>query len=149
MADSNDALRELDAFVGEWQVEGTMVDPPLDMGGSVVFEWLEGGGFLLQRSTPVRDEFPNSVSLIGLDEETGEYVMHYFDSRGVSRVFAMTLDDGAWTFERKPSGPRSEFWQRWIGEFSDDGKTIEGRGENSDDGSDWEVDYHLTYTRKS
>lgn len=60
----------------------------------------------------------------------------------------MSLSDGVWKLSRDPSGPRSDFWQRFIGEFSDDGKTIEGRWENSDDGSNWELDFRLTYTKE-
>ena len=73
--------------------------------------------------------------------------MHYFDSRGVSRAYAMRLDGRSWTLERTPSGPRSDFWQRWVSEFSDDWNTIEGRWETSEDGSDWKLDFPLTYTR--
>ena len=147
MPDSDDALKALDQFVGEWTLSGGLVDPPIEMGGTTNFEWLEGGGFLLQSTTTSREEFPNSISAIGLDEGSGEYLMHYFDSRGVARVYEMSLNDGEWKLEREPSGPRSDFWQRWIGEFSDDVKTIEGRWEKSDDGSDWELDFPVTYTR--
>lgn len=142
MPDLDDALKPLDAFVGEWDVEGSLPG----VRGWTGFEWLQGGGFLIQRSTVEPEEFPNSISIIGADE-AGGYAMHYFDSRGVARVYAMSLDDRAWTLAREPSGPRSDFWQRWIGEFSEDGKTITGRWEKSDDGTDWEVDFHLTYAR--
>ncbi|MGZ5309059.1 MAG: hypothetical protein ACXWDQ_01245 [Solirubrobacterales bacterium] len=139
----------MDAFVGEWNVEASLpIDPPIEMRGRSVFEWLEGGGFLVQRSTTEREEFPNTLSVIGVDEEGEGYVMHYFDSRGVKRVYEMSLADGVWKLERDPSGPRSDFWQRYVGEFSDDGKTIEGRWEKSDDGSSWELDFPLTYTKQ-
>ena len=108
---------------------------------------LAGGGFLVQRSTTEREEFPNTLAVIGPADDGEGYVMHYFDSRGVSRIYTMSLDGRSWTLERAPSGPRSDFWQRWIGEFSEDGNTIQGRWETSDDGSSWELDFHLTYTR--
>jgi hypothetical protein len=37
--------------------------------------------------------------------------------------------------------------QRYLGQFSDDGKTIEGRWESSNDGSTWERDFQLNYMR--
>jgi hypothetical protein len=40
-----------------------------------------------------------------------------------------------------------EFSQRFLGTFSDDRNTIAGRWESSSDGSDWEHDFDLTYTR--
>lgn len=135
-------------FLGEWRVSGTLThDEPIEMTGSTRFEWLEGGGFLVVRSTAESEEFPNSVAVIGPAENGDGYVMHYFDSRGVARVYSMSLDGRSWTLERAPSGPRSDFWQRWVGEFSDDGRTIEGHWETSDDGSDWKLDFPLTYTR--
>jgi hypothetical protein len=148
MPDSTDAFRALDAFVGEWNVSGSMtLDEPMDISGWTGFEWIEGGGFLVQRSTTEREEFPNTLAVIGPKEAGEGYDMHYFDSRGVSRVYAMTLDGRSWTLERAPSGPGSDFWQHWVGEFSEDGNAIKGRWENSDNGSDWVTDFYLTYTR--
>lgn len=148
MPDSTDPLKDLDAFVGEWKVAGAMtLDEPMEISGWTGFEWLVGGGFLVQRSTTEREEFPNTLAVIGPADDGEGYVMHYFDSRGVSRIYTMSLDGRSWTLERAPSGPRSDFWQRWIGEFSEDGNTIQGRWETSDDGSSWELDFHLTYTR--
>ena len=148
MPDSTDPLKDLDAFVGEWKVAGAMtLDEPMEISGWTGFEWLVGGGFLVQRSTTEREEFPNTLAVIGPADDGEGYVMHYFDSRGVSRIYTMSLDGRSWTLERAPSGPRSDFWQRWIGEFSEDGNTIQGRWETSDDGSSWELDFHITYTR--
>lgn len=138
----------MDAFVGEWNVSGTMpLDEPIEVTGRTTFEWLDRGGFLLERSTIDREEFPNSISVIGLATEGPGYLMHYFDSRGVSRVYAMHIEGRSWRLERAPSGPDSDFWQRWIGEFSDDGNMMKGRWENSNDGANWTLDFHLTYTR--
>jgi hypothetical protein len=40
-----------------------------------------------------------------------------------------------------------DFSQRWSGRFSDDGNTIEGAWEISNDGETWEKDFDLTYRR--
>ena len=148
MPASTDPLKDLGAFVGEWNVAGAMtLDEPMEISGWTGFEWLAGGGYLVQRSTTEREEFPNTLAVIGPADEGEGYVMHYFDSRGVSRIYKMSLDGRSWTLDREPSGPRSDFWQRWIGEFSEDGNTIQGRWENSDNGADWQIDFYLTYTR--
>jgi len=39
------------------------------------------------------------------------------------------------------------FPQRYTGTFSDDGKTIAGRWEKAEHGSNWETDLDLTYTK--
>jgi hypothetical protein len=39
------------------------------------------------------------------------------------------------------------FWQRFTGTFSDDGNTITGRGQPSQDGNTWEDDLDLNYQR--
>ena len=70
---------------------------------------------------------------------------HYFDSRGVARVYAMTITDEAWTLVREHPG----FSQRFFGTFSDDGRTIEGRWEKRLDDANWELDFPMTYTKAS
>jgi hypothetical protein len=57
----------------------------------------------------------------------------------------MTLSDGVWTQWRDASDP---FPQRFVGELSDDGSAIEARWEKAEDGSDWALDFNLTYTRE-
>jgi hypothetical protein len=39
------------------------------------------------------------------------------------------------------------FFQRFTGTFSDDGTRITGRCEASEDGSTWEPDFDVTYTK--
>jgi hypothetical protein len=39
------------------------------------------------------------------------------------------------------------FPQRYTGTFGDDGKAIAGRCEKAEDGSNWETDFDLTYTK--
>jgi hypothetical protein len=66
------------------------------------------------------------------------------DSRGISRIYQMSLSEGVWKLWRDQPG----FSQRFTGTFSDDGRTISGRMEKSSDGLQWELDFDLTYTRK-
>jgi hypothetical protein len=58
----------------------------------------------------------------------------------------MTLSGGVWRLWRDAPDP---FPQRFSGSFSDDGKTIAGRWEKAEDGSNWETDFDLTYRKAS
>ena len=134
-------LEKLEVLVGEWSVHVPGVD---GIDARTTFEWLEGGGFLIQRSTVDRPEFPNGVMVIGATGEDGGLQQHYFDSRGVHRVYEMTLDDGVWTLSRE--GP--DWPQRYIGEISEDGNTINGRWERGESLRDpLRLDFELNYTR--
>jgi hypothetical protein len=116
--------------------------------GLSTFEWMLGGQFLVQRTEFSSSGPPEAVSIVGLDAEGAHFTQHYFDSRGVARLYAMTLDDGIWTLQRDTADFTSlPFRQRFLGSFSDDGGSIEGRWERSHEGASWELDFGLTYTR--
>jgi hypothetical protein len=71
--------------------------------------------------------------------------MLYFDERGVSRRYAVSLEGTEWRWWRETA----EFSQRFTGSIAADGRTIVGRGEMSRNGAPWEPDLQLTYTRAS
>ncbi len=77
------------------------------------------------------------------------YLQHYFDSRGVVRLYRMSLEHRVWTLYRtEPDFTPLEFAQRFVGTISADGNRIEGPWETSyDDGQTWERDFLLSYTR--
>jgi hypothetical protein len=140
--DTQDA--RLAPLVGEWIVEGTHpAEPAIAVRGRASFEWLEGGRFVVERWTVEHPDFPDGIAILG-EGESG-LAQHYFDSRGVARVYAMSVSDETWELSRDAPG----FAQRFVGAFSDDGSTITGRWEKSTDGSDWKLDFHLTYTKSS
>jgi len=151
-----DALRRLDVFVGEWVVEAKFPgdQPPAsgEEGGSAVarsrFEWILDGQFLLQRSEiPVAGP-PDGLMIVSVDLETGACTQHYYDSRGVARLYAMSFADGKWTLSREsPDFTPLDFRQRFSGTFSEDANTIRGAWEKSIDGAEWEHDFALTYRR--
>jgi hypothetical protein len=143
------ARAQLEPFVGDWTME---IDFPgmdrIDAGTSVSFEWSPGGWFLLERWHIPVPEFPDGTAVIGWDNGRHMLLQHYFDSRGVARVYEMVVEDGRWTLTRtEPDFSPLDFAQRYIGEFSDDGRTITGRWEAKHPGKDWEVDFHITYRR--
>jgi hypothetical protein len=142
-------VERLDAFVGEWSMEAAFpLAPPTDARGRTVFEWMPGKRFLIQRWEVPLPEAPDGIAIIGFDQGRGTYLQHYFDSRGVARLYEMSFGDGVWKLWRNSEDfSPLNFSQRFTGTFSDDGKTIDGRWEISDDGSTWEHDFDLTYTK--
>jgi len=144
---SNPALDQLAPFIGEWDIEITSMsfnpDPSAVVRGHSSFAWLEGGAFLIQHSEISASDFPRSIAVMGADDEAETFRMLYYDSRGVSRIYRMTFSGGIWTMWREFPG----FSQRFHGTFSEDGKIITAGWENSSDGSNWQHDFALTYTK--
>jgi hypothetical protein len=132
----------LEPLLGTWDVEGAHpADPSVTVRGRTTFEWLVGEQFLVQRWTVDHPDFPDGLAILG-EGEAG-FAQHYFDSRGVARVYAMSLTPEVWELSRDDP----DFAQRFVGEFADGGRRIAGRFEKCTDGSTWELDFHLTYTR--
>ena len=137
-------LRRLEPFVGVWSMHA----PPAPIRGRVTFDWLPGGGFLVQRWELPVPVAPNGIAVIGFHGDRGTYLQHQFDSRGVARVYEMGFADGVWTLSRtEPDFSPLDFRQRWTGRFSPDGDTITGRWESSRDGDSWQHDFDLRYER--
>src|SRR5215213_1332463 len=88
---SNPALAALEILVGTWEIEG-VVEEQLVGGGRTTFEWLAGGPFLVQQGETEQAEFPNTIAVFGRDDYEEMYRMLYFDSRGVSRIYQMSLN---------------------------------------------------------
>jgi hypothetical protein len=150
------ALAGLDIFVGEWVMQarfpGDQPAPPdaAEDGPTARsrFEWALDRQFLLQRTEIPLPQAPDSLSIISVDLETGAYTQHYYDSRGVVRLYAMTLADGVWTLTREsPDFTPLNFRQRFTGTFSEDANTITGAWEKNLNGAGWEHDFALTYRR--
>jgi hypothetical protein len=145
----DDPLRRLEPFLGTWTLAAIVPNlPPSDVRGQVSFEWLPGGGFLVERWEVPFPEVPNGLAVIGFHLDRGTYLQHQFDSRGVARIYQMTFEDGVWTLSRsEPDFSPLDFHQRWRGTFSADGTSITGRWEQSADGADWNHDFDLHYQR--
>jgi ketosteroid isomerase-like protein len=138
------ALARLEPLIGRWRIDaGVPTDLPADAGGEVEFEWLGERAFLVQRWSVRQPQFPNGLTIIGPGEGDGDFLQHYFDTRGVERVYRMSLRDGEWRLWRDAP----EFSQRFIGTFSADGTTITGAWEIAKDGKTFDLDFSLTYTR--
>jgi hypothetical protein len=140
---TNPALKKLEKFIGDWDMQGSHPMLPAPVRGSSLIEWLEEDGILLWHFNFERPGPPSAIIVIGHDDAVETYSMLYFDERSVSRIYTMSLEGNTWKFWRESPG----FSQRFTGIFSEDGSTISGHGELSRDGSKWEQDLDLTYTR--
>jgi hypothetical protein len=111
--------------------------------GRTTFEWLEGGHFLIGRSTNEHPDFPDSLTVLGPDGDG--LSMRYFDSRGVVRTYATSLADGVWHLSRDDP----DFAQRFAGTLDEGGGTITGVWQLCEDGSTWNDDLEITYRRSA
>lgn len=145
MVNRHPALERLAPLVGEWSTE-TSMGPGVF--GRSTFEWALGGQYLLQRSeVPDVPQAPDGLMIVAVEPD-GSLVQHYYDSRGVTRLYAMTFEDGTWTLLRdRPDFSPLDFAQRFVGRLSPDGDTIDGRWELAEDGTNWRVDFELVYRR--
>ena len=147
-------MQEFERLIGEWHGEGRIpMEPPMDVVVDATIERL--GELIVMRTLGQPAEVPDSVSIIGGAPEGEPQPMHYFDSRGVKRLFMMAVEGSTWRIWRAPgedwNGPDGPgFNQRFIGEISADGNTIDGRWERgmADAGDEWEIDFPLTYVRR-
>jgi hypothetical protein len=139
------ALDRLEPFVGAWKIEASIAPGAR---GDVTFEWTLDQQFLLQRFEIPVPGAPDGLSIVALDTDGQAFTMHYFDSRGVVRLYAMTFSEGVWTLSRDaPDFTPLPFHQRFTGAFTDDADAIKGRWETSEDGTAWKLDFELAYTR--
>ena len=147
-------MKEFEPLIGEWHGEGEIpMEPPMKI--SVEAKISRLGKFIVFSTVSEPAEVPDSVSIIGGAPQGQPQPMHYFDSRGVKRLFLMTLDGSTLKIWRAPgedwNGPDGPgFNQRFIGLISADGRTIKGRWERGmeDAGDHWEIDFPINYVRK-
>lgn len=138
------SLKHFEVLIGEWDTVGIHPLLPGAVHGHASFEWLREGALLVWHSNwDPGQQVPSAYSIIGHDDAIEPCSMLYTDERGVARIYHMTLDNGIWKMWRDTA----DFSQRMTATFSEDGKTITSKGEMLRDGSTWEPDLNVTYTR--
>jgi len=149
------ARTDLHPLVGVWSVNlvwpgGEVPDPLPDVGARTSWEWM--GPLLVQRwSVPV-PEAPDGMAVIAWDEGRETFLQHYFDDRGVVRIYELSFDGHELRLERtRPDYSSLEFSQRFVGTLSPDGGRIDGAwwmAEETGHGTGhWRKDFDLVYTR--
>ena len=139
-------------LVGRWTTEATHPGlPGAIVTGSSEIEWLEGEHFLIYRSGYDHPDIPDSISIIG---DTEGLHMHYFDTRGVHRIFKVTATGDGWemAMDRHSSAssfasPDAPFSQRMTYTFEDEDRTMSGKAMLSFDDVNWDDDLEITYRR--
>jgi hypothetical protein len=141
-------------LLGRWTTEATHPElPGVVISGTGHFEWLDGEQFLIARSHYDYPEIPDAISVLG---EAGGLCMHYYDSRGVSRRYALTVAADGWTLlmdRRAPADSFAEsdapFSQRITYTFGPGDETMAGKGALSRDDVHWLDDLEIRYRRTS
>jgi hypothetical protein len=141
MTDRDPALQPFDALIGTWATEAT--HPRFDgvVAGSITYEWLEGGRFLIQRSRTEHELFPDAITVIGAPETGDGLVMEYFDSRGVRRTYGISFDDGVLRMWRDDPA----FSQRFSATPEHD--RFVGQWQLAETPGDWKDDLKVIYRR--
>jgi hypothetical protein len=147
-------MHDFEPLIGEWHGEGEIpIEPPMTISVDATVERM--GEFVVFRSKGHPADVPDNVSIIGGAPDGEPQPMHYFDARGIERLYMTVLEGTTWKIWWAPgedwSGPNGPgFNQRFIGEISADGKTIEGRWERGmgDAGNEWETDFPINSFRK-
>jgi hypothetical protein len=140
----NPALKPFEVLVGKWKTHGSHpLMPGVSLHGHTTFEWTEGGSFLIMRSEIDEPGIPSGVAIIGSDDAMKRYFMLYFDERGISRQYEVSIKNNKFKWWREAPG----FSQRMTGTISSDGKSIVSNGELSKDGKTWDMDLQLDYSR--
>lgn len=151
----NAALKPLAPLIGEWSTTGTHpLVPNVTLHGISTFKWLEGGAFLIWHSSIDYESFPAGIAIFGSDDLGGrcdgtEYYMLWFDERGTSRKYNVSIEG-----EGEGGGLMVKWWrdapefsQRNVWILNEDGDRIEGKGEMSRKGGEWEGDLSLDFRR--
>ena len=128
---AQEALKKLEPLLGDWVLEASTTGRRALAGRRTIHVCMAP---VRSTSDPANDvelpEAPNSLSVMGCDAANGTYFQLYSDERGVCRVYEMSIGDGEWKLWRKGQ----PFDQRFIATISEDGNTIAGRWEKSEDG---------------
>lgn len=127
----------LDLLLGTWDITMRHVAVSEPVVGRQRYERVLSGAFVRLEWTYDHPDFPDAIAI--LDERT----CHYFDVRGVTRVFDLEIDGSGWQMIRRDA----DVWQRSSATFVGT-DAMEGTGENSHDGgATWQHDFAISYVR--
>jgi hypothetical protein len=141
MSTPDPALAPFGMLIGTWQTEATHPMTDAVVPGTVTYEWLEGGHFVIQRSHNEHEQFPDAISVIGAPETGDGLVLEYFDSRGVRRTYGVSFRDGELRMWREHPG----FDQRFTATVEPD--RFVGQWELARTSGDWKQDLRVVYVR--
>lgn len=141
MTDRDPLLAPFEALIGTWSTETKHRLMDEVVLGKATFEWLEGGQFIVLRSQYEHELLPDALSVIGRPESGDGLILEYFDSRGVRRTYAISLEGDVLRWGRDEPG----FKQRNHAKLGPDGFELVGQLAQSAD--DWVDDIRTMYRR--
>ena len=130
-------MSALDRLLGTWEftMHHSAISEPVN--GRQRYERVLDGAFVLQHWTYHHPDFPDALALLSHDW------YHYFDVRGITRVFELEVDDAGWSMIRLDG----DFSQRSTARFRGP-DAMESTGEVShDNGATWRPDSTMTHRR--
>lgn len=130
-------MSRLDRLLGDWEFtmdHSAMAEP---ITGQQRYEHVLEGAFVLHQWNYDHPDFPNAMAVLSNNR------YHYFDVRGITRIFDVEVDDDGWSMIRLDP----DFSQRYRARFvSSD--VIETTGDASyDNGVTWQHDFTMTCNR--
>lgn len=126
-------MRALDRLLGRWEFtmgHCAMAEPVI---GTHVYERVLDGAFVLLRWTYEHPDFPDAMALISDDQ------YHYFDVRGLIRIFQFEIHDAGWSMIRVDD----DFSQRTVARFEGPDRTECTGDASSDRGITWRHDFSM------
>jgi hypothetical protein len=126
-------MSTLDRLLGSWEftMQHSAMSEPVT--GRQRYERVLDGAFVLQHWTYDHPDFPDAMAL--LSEER----YHYFDVRGIVRIFDLEVDDSGWSMTRLDE----DFSQHSAARFRGP-DVMEVTGEISrDTGTTWQPDFTM------
>ena len=124
-------MKAFERLIGDWHGEGQIpIEPPMAISQEAKIERL--GAFVVFSSVGQPADVPDTISIIGGAPDGEPQPMHYFDGRGVQRMYLTSLEGSTWRIWRAPvrtEGPHGPgFNQRFVGEISADGSRSRATG---------------------
>jgi hypothetical protein len=139
----NPALAPFEFLIGEWRTAGSHpLVPDRILDGRTSFAWHEGGAFLIMRSEVDEPRFPSGIAIISSDDAAGTFAMTWFDERGVSRLYRVSVGDRTVTLSRDdPDLSQS------MTISAEGGDRLVSKGRMSQKGGAWADDLSQVFTR--
>lgn len=128
-------LDRLNALIGNWTTTITMLNSDGSAGtvskGSDIYTWSANGKFV-QHDVDAdmgRGNRVQSLEVIALDPSGSGYTARSYDPDGTFSDYSCELEGKSWQIDGEV--------QRFRGEFSEDGSTLEGQWEQNDGKRNW------------
>ncbi len=132
----NPALRKLERLIGKWKITGD------DAHGETVFEWMEGGFFLIQRFEMKQGGSDiKGIEYTGFDEETETLRSRLMQTDGSRFTYTYEIEGDTFWYYFGDKGSDSYS----LSKFSEDGNSYFGRWQWTEaDGKSYGYEYTAT-----